>query len=154
MMTRDEAVENARSFLRTPYILGAHVKGAGVDCATLLACCLQEWGFATKEDFSDIGIYHGDWFCHANSERYMFRLIRHAQKTVETVCMGVVDAKPGSLVLFRVAGSRLFNHGGIVTQWPFMIHAVDPRVREDNATTYYMTGHMHMAVFDPWERKC
>lgn len=154
LVTRQEAVKLAALFLKTPYVLGGRVKGAGVDCATLLALYLEECGFAQKNDFDDVGIYTGDWFQHARSERYLMRLIRHAPKVLDTICRGTVDAKPGSLVLFKVVRSRLFNHGGIITKWPFMIHAQDPCVKEVDATKFFLTSHREMAIFDPWSSEC
>jgi cell wall-associated NlpC family hydrolase len=119
-----------------------------VDCATLLGEWLVECNLADRED---LGLYSHDWFCHAHDERYMMRLIRHAPKTLEGICRGTVDAKPGSLILFRVAGSKLFNHGGIITEWPRMVHAADPKVAEQNCTTHHMTGFTEMSIFDPWK---
>jgi cell wall-associated NlpC family hydrolase len=116
-----------------------------------LSCYLQETGFCGKEDFDDVGIYTHDWFQHARAERYLIRLMRHAPKVLDTICrFGSIDAKPGSLVLFRVVGSKLFNHGGIVIEWPMIIHAVDPKVKEANATTHWLTGRREMCIFDPW----
>lgn len=81
----------------------------------------------------------------------MFRLIRHAKRTLDTICVGKVPAAlPGCIVLFRVARSRVFNHGGIVTHWPFILHATKTGVRESDATQYFLTGRREMAVFDPW----
>lgn len=150
--SREESVIVARSFLKTPYVLGGRVKGAGVDCGTLLALWLQECGFAGEKDFDDVQIYHHDWFCHANSERYLLHLIRHAPKVLETICRGGVDALPGNLALFRSVGSKRFNHGGIVTRWPFMVHAVSDGVREQDATSHFLTSHMEMVIFDPWSK--
>ena len=148
-MTRIDAVAVARSYLGTPYRLGAQVKGEGVDCATLIACFLQECGLADREE---LGVYSHDWFCHARDERYMLRLIRHAPKTLEGICRGTVMAEPGSLILFRVAKSRLYNHGGIITRWPFMVHAADPVVKEQNCVTHWLTGFTAFAIFDPWRK--
>lgn len=141
----------ARTFLETPYVLGGRVKGAGVDCATLIGCYLEECGFCNREE---LGVYGHDWFCHATDERYMLRLIRHAPRTLDAICQGTVDAKPGSLVLFKVAESRLFNHGGIITNWPLIIHAQDPCVKEVDATKFFLTSHREMSIFDPWSREC
>ncbi len=146
-ISRDDAVKIARSWIGTPYVLGGRVKGAGTDCATCLAEYLLECGFAERED---LGVYSHDWFCHAPDERYMLRLIRHARKTLEGRCRGTVEASPGDLILFKVARSRLFNHGGIVTRWPFMVHAANPVVKEQNCVTHWMTGYTEFAVFDPW----
>jgi cell wall-associated NlpC family hydrolase len=147
-MTRAEAVAIARSWRGTPYVLQARVKGAGCDCATLLAEYLIEIGAADRED---LGVYSHDWFCHAQDERYMLRLLRYSRKTAETICRGTPDAAPGNLVLFRVVGSRLFNHGAIVTEWPRGMHAVHPGVVESNLTTHHLTGYHEMAIFDPFD---
>lgn len=100
----------------------------------------------------ELGVYSHDWFCHATDERYMLRLIRHAPKTLEGKCRGGVSAEPGSLVLFKVANSRLYNHGGIITQWPFMVHAAGPCVKEQNCVTHWLTGFTEFAIFDPWSK--
>ena len=80
----------------------------------------------------------------------MLRILRHSRKTVEGLCRPGVKASPGCLALFRVVQSRVFNHGGIITAWPTIIHAADGRVRESDATKYRMTGFHEMAIFDPW----
>jgi cell wall-associated NlpC family hydrolase len=147
VISREDAVKVARSWIGTPYVLGGRVKGAGCDCASLLAEFLIECGFAERED---LGVYSHDWFCHTSNERYMFRLIRHARKTIEGRCRGTVEAHPGDLVLFKLPGSKLYNHGGIITRWPHMIHATGPVVKEQNCVTHWMTGFTEFAVFDPW----
>lgn len=147
--SRAEAVAIARSWLDTPYVLGGRVKGAGADCATLIAEYAIECGFATRED---LGIYSHDWFHNTSEDRYKFGLIRQARKVIEGHCRGTVDALPGSLIIFKVAGSRVFNHGGIIVRWPRIIHAVDPVVTENDATAHYMTAQTEMLVFDLWER--
>jgi NlpC/P60 family putative phage cell wall peptidase len=147
MLSRREAIVVAESWLGTPYVKGARVRGAGCDCATLLAEYLIGIGAAGRED---LGVYSHDWFCHTSEERYMYALIRHAAKVLETVAAGRPAAQPGDLVLFRVARSRVFNHGGIVTSWPRVIHAAYPRVCAVNATLFPMTSHMEMAIFSPF----
>jgi cell wall-associated NlpC family hydrolase len=148
MLSRSEAVPIARAWKDTPYVKGGRVLGAGCDCATLLAEYLIAIGASEREG---LGVYSHDWFCHVSEERYMFALMKHAQKTLETVAAGSPEAKPGDLVLFRVARSRVFNHGAIVLEWPRIIHAVHPRVAEASATLHPLTAHMQMAVFSPWE---
>jgi cell wall-associated NlpC family hydrolase len=127
MLSREEAVAVARAWEGTPYLIAI--------------------GASEREE---LGVYSHDWFCHTTEERYMFALMKHAKKTLETVAAGSTLAQPGDLVLFRVAKSRVFNHGGIVTAWPRMIHAVMPRVAEASATLHPMTSHMQMAIFSPW----
>ncbi len=141
----------ARSWLGTPYLLGARVKNAGCDCGTLLAEYAIECGLCTRESLEDIGLYTHDWFCNTSEERYLFRLMRHARKALEGVCRGSSsEARPGCLVLFKTVRSPLYNHGGIVVNWPQIIHAVDPFVIESDATRHYLTSFTEMKIFDPW----
>jgi cell wall-associated NlpC family hydrolase len=77
-------------------------------------------------------------------------LQRHAVKTISAICRPGVNTDAGNLVLFKVVGAKVFNHGGIITQWPRFVHAVDPRVQEADATKHWLTAWKHMAIFDPW----
>ncbi len=146
-LDRQSAVAVARSWVGTPYVLGARIRGLGCDCATIIAEYLIQCGIAKRED---LGVYSHDWFCHAADERYMLRLLHHAKKTLETVARPGVKASPGSIALFRVAGSHVFNHGAIVAQWPKVIHAVHPAVEETDATSHWLTSYQQVAIFDPW----
>lgn len=146
---RQAMVEEAMSWCGTPYVLGAAVKGAGTDCGRLLAECLIARGLAERED---LGVYSHDWFCHDSGDRYMMRLLRHAAKTMEGICRGTIDAKPGCMILFKTATSKVYNHGAIITHWPFVIHATADGVKESNATRHYLMAHMQMCIFDPWSK--
>jgi cell wall-associated NlpC family hydrolase len=150
VVSREDAVKAARSWIGTPRVLRGRVKGAGVDCGTLIAEYLIEIGAATRQELEDLGFYTDDWFCHATNERYLLHLIRYAHKVLEGRCRGTVEVEPGSLILFRVVGSKYFNHGGILTHWPFMVHAEYPVVKERNCVTHHLTGFTEFAVFDPW----
>jgi cell wall-associated NlpC family hydrolase len=68
----------------------------------------------------------------------------------ETKCRPAEKAQPGDLVLFRAVKSKLYNHGAIVTAWPWGIHAYDGKVRESNLATHRLTGWRDMAIFDPF----
>lgn len=151
MITREESVVIAKSWLQTPYVMGGQLKNVGCDCATLISAYLIEIGAAAK---SDAVLYSHDWFCNTTRERYMQGLIRYAACTLETVARGTVAAAlPGDIVLFKAVRSRLYNHGGIVVSWPRIIHAVHPCVTESDATAHYLTGFTTMSVFDPWEKQ-
>lgn len=150
MMTRDEAVVVARSWVGTPYVLGGRIKGAGADCASFIAEYLIEIGATERQP---LGVYSHDWFHHTTEERYKFALMKHARVLAETVARGTPDAKPGDIVLFRVAESRVFNHGAVVTRWPMGIHALQPKILEVNLVTHALTGHRQMAIFTPWEEQ-
>jgi len=131
----------------TPYILGASLKGAGADCATLLAEYLQEIGAA---DDIETGLYSADWFCHGTSERYLRALMRHAKQVASTYCRMKARPQPGDIVLFKLTGSKLYNHGAIITEWPMGIHAAASGVKEVDLTRNSLTAFRTMDVFDPF----
>jgi hypothetical protein len=150
VVSREEAIVVARSWLNTPYRLGGRVKGAGCDCGSIIAEYLIEIGRCTREELGDLGYYTHDWFQHTRDERYLLRLIRHAPKILETVCMAKIAAEPGSLALFRSVDGRLYNHGGIVTKWPYLVNATVDGVKESNTLNFWLTAECPVAIFDPW----
>lgn len=151
MKTREEAIEVARAWLGTPYVLKGRIKGAGCDCGTLLAEYLIEIGATTAEELGDLGLYSHDWFCNTSDERYLRNVLRFARLVAETICRPGVEAQPGDLVLFRVVGSKIYNHGAIVTAWPYGIHAqCDGGVRRVDLTSHYLTAYQQMDIFDPF----
>lgn len=149
-LARANLVAIARTWLSTPYVKGARLKGRGCDCATFLGECLIEAQLASAESvYGGLGVYHLDWHMHAAEERYMLRLLRHAQKAMEGVACAADKIEPGNLLLVRFA-SRKYSHGGIVLQWPKIAHAIMPSVQEADATKHHMWAHHEIAVFDPF----
>ena len=156
---RSQMVKIARSWIGTPYCMGGRIKGAGCDCATILSESLIEIGAVTEAQLIEIGFYkpdgashayHSDWFCHTSSELYLRGLMKFGKLVAETVCRQGEKAQPGDLVLFRVAGSRVYNHGAIVTHWPFGVHAQHDGVREVDLSSNPLTGFRMMEIFDPF----
>jgi NlpC/P60 family putative phage cell wall peptidase len=151
--TRAQMVAEARSWLGTPYHLGAMVKGAGADCGSFLLGVLQACGLAEGEE---VGQWKADWFCHTGQERYLRRMLRNAALIAEQISYPTLLAQPGDLVLTRSANSHVYNHAGIVVEWPRIIHAIDPAVAECNATAHELWCFRKVAVFDPFKmgEKC
>jgi cell wall-associated NlpC family hydrolase len=147
---REQFVTEARSWIGTPYHLGAMVKGVGCDCGTFLLGVLQACGMAQG---MRVERYTHDWFCHAKEERYLRDMLHNASKVVEAISYATLPAEPGNLVLTRSANSRLFNHGGIVVKWPLIIHSVAPRVCYTDATADELWCFREVAVFDPFLKK-
>jgi hypothetical protein len=58
------------------------------------------------------------------------------------------EVKSGSFLLSKAAGSRVYNHGGIVTVWPMVVHAIQPRVAEVNVLTDTLWANREITVFD------
>lgn len=109
----NKIVDEAKSWLGTPYHHLARVKGAGVDCAQILIAVFA--GVGLIEEF-DTGNYPPDWMMHRDEERYLGFITEYADE-VET-------PQPGDVVLYRVG--RCYSHAGIITQWPEIIHASRP----------------------------
>ena len=152
MKTRIEAVQIARSFIGTPYVLGGRLKGAGVDCATLLGCYLIEIGAATPELWDGLELYRHDWFLHTGNERYLRGLMRFGFTAAEGLCRADSKADRGDVALFRTVRSKLFNHGAIVTVWPCGVHAGADGVKEIVLTAHRLTAFKPMEVFDPFAK--
>jgi cell wall-associated NlpC family hydrolase len=156
MLDRTAAVEFARTWAGTPYVRGGRVRGAGVDCGTLLAEYLVGIGACPSEEMDALierlGFLSNDWFCHAAEEKYENELAWFAPLKWEGVCAGKPPALPGDIAMYRVVGSRLFNHGSIILGWPRALHAFSQRVAEARPALHPLTAHMPMAIFDPWGR--
>jgi NlpC/P60 family putative phage cell wall peptidase len=144
---RDKIIAEARTWIGTPYVLGACVRGAGADCATFIYGVLHALGMINDET---IGHFSPDWFAHTDEEIYPRRLLRHAFKTAVGISYTTLETQPGNIVLTRHStSSRVFNHAGIVVKWPHLIHAIDPCITEVNATQHSMWCNREVAVFDP-----
>jgi len=142
---RATIVREALTWRGTPYVIGGRVKGVGCDCATLLYETFRVVGLVPEED---IGIFSGDWFCHTTEEKYMLRILRHAFKTVEAVCYRSLAIEPGNIVMTKAADSKVYNHGGIVIQWPRVLHAMHPAVEVVDASRDSMWAYQGIASFD------
>ena len=137
MMTPEEraaAVAEARSWIGTPYHHmgdgeqreGRQLKGVGIDCAQILI-----------EVFSAIGVikwfstgkYGRDWMMHNGEERYL-SFIRPYAEEYDWQKEPIGD---GDIVAWRFG--RSFSHGGIVTQWPRVVHAYAPFNMVDESDT-------------------
>ena len=126
---RRNVISVARSWLGTPYHAGGRVKGAGVDCLTLLAEVYAEAGAVP---YVDVPYYPHDWHLHRSEERYLNGLLRYAHE---------IDAlpEPGDIALWKFG--RCFSHGAIVVEWPIIIHAYVGRacVMENAATATWLS---------------
>jgi cell wall-associated NlpC family hydrolase len=148
-VTREQAVEIARSWKGTPYVLRGRVKGAGADCATFLLEYLVEIGAAPANAM--LPLYTSDWFCHSSDQRYMRNLMKYAAQIAEGICRGAVDAQPGNLILFKhTHDSENYTHGAVVLKWPRVLHQEYSGVHETTATAHTLMAFRPYAVFDPF----
>jgi NlpC/P60 family putative phage cell wall peptidase len=126
---RAAVVQEAESWIGTPFHHAARVKGAGVDCLMLLAEVYQHAGVVAP---IEPPFYVPDWHLHRDAERYLEGLTRYAREIA-------APPFPGDIALFRFG--RTFSHGAIVTEWPRLIHAYwNIGVVHGNATLYPLAG--------------
>jgi hypothetical protein len=111
---RDRVDAIARTWLRTPFHDHGEVKGAGVDCATLLKCVFLEAGLI--EPF-EIGYYSPQFFLHQSEERYLGWVRKFAHE------IPLEHVKHGDVVLYKAG--KCFSHAALIVKpgWPSIIHA-------------------------------
>src|SRR6266478_3451204 len=118
---RQRIIEVARTWLNTPFVDGACLRGAGVDCAHLPAKIVEAVGIYKHVE---IPAYSPQIFMHRKQDgtwddSYEKIIHQYAHEITET------EVKPGDFVLFRVAHS--YTHGGIIERWPeAIIHPIRP----------------------------
>lgn len=121
--TAQRAVAIARSWLGTPYVHQASVKGAGCDCLGLLRGVWRELHGMEPEDPPP---YSPDW-AEARGEETLYRALKRHLPELRT---DRIEA--GDVVLFRMVRRGPAKHCGIVGAWPpdrqlTLIHARQPR---------------------------
>jgi cell wall-associated NlpC family hydrolase len=94
----------------------ARVKGAGVDCLTLLAEVYERAGIIPHVE---VPFYPADWNLHRDAERYLDGIMRYAREVLDRDDNN--PPQPGDIAVFKFG--RCFAHGAIVFQWPRLIHA-------------------------------
>ena len=110
---RQAVIDAARSWIGTPFHDCAAVRGAGIDCANLLARSFEEAGLTGP---IDTGVYPPAWFLHRDEERFAEFVLRYAREITES------EAGPGDIVLYKYG--RCFAHGAIIVEWPkLIVHA-------------------------------
>lgn len=151
---RKLVVEQARTWLGTPYQSNQGCKGVGVDCAWILLrvyteCCLIEAFQPPPYKGALARMREGELFYRNMIERFAVEVQR--------------PAEPGDIVLFRIPlfarrdGHLMTRatHGAIVTEWPRVVHAYQPacRVVESDLATDKALGDHVEAVFSlrRWE---
>ncbi|SHM10687.1 hypothetical protein SAMN05216428_1144 [Nitrosospira sp. Nsp11] len=104
-------VDQAMTWLKTPWHHQGRVKGAGVDCAYFLVEVFADAGLIPR---IDLGEYPPDWHIHRDEPRFLNVLKNYADLTEQ-------DPLPGDIAMFRFG--RTASHGSIVVEWPLIIHA-------------------------------
>ena len=117
MKTREQIVEEAKSWVGTPYLHQGFVKGlqGGVDCCMILIGVYRDFAEAVPMD-TDPRPYPMQWHLHRDEERYLGWFKKYATE--------VATPQIGDIALFRFG--RTVSHAGIVVADDVMVHAYRP----------------------------
>lgn len=110
---RAAVVAEALTWVGTPFHHAARAKGAGVDCVNLLVAVYAAVGLGPG---GDIAYYPIDWHMHKDEPRFLAAVEANADR------LGPDETpQPGDVAMFRYG--RHAAHGGIVLEWPLVVHA-------------------------------
>jgi cell wall-associated NlpC family hydrolase len=124
MEMRQAVVAEALSWVGTPYVSNAMVKGAvggGTDCVMLLVAVYGNLGLLPKD--LDPRPYPPQWHIHRNEELYMENIMKYAKEVPGPPARKPL---PGDLVMFKIG--KVFAHGSIIIDWPNVVHAIGAAV--------------------------
>lgn len=141
MITPDQVIAEARSWIGTPYHHMGNVKGrsGGVDCGMIIIRIYSEVGFFP---FFDPRPYPRQFHLHQQDEWY--------KGIVEKFCTEDPLPQPGFIALWKVG--RIFSHGSIVTKWPSVVHAIAGQEFVVEAADVMLTNLRKQDVkfYNPW----
>ena len=117
-MTMTEAegkkvAEAALTWLGTPHVNGARVKGKGVDCGMLLMGSLEDAGLLERNSM-EIAPYSNEWHLHHSEEWFL--------SYVKSKCRKVRKPRPGDFLLYQYG--RCISHGAVYIGDGRVVHAV------------------------------
>jgi cell wall-associated NlpC family hydrolase len=132
---RIRVVDEARTWIGTPFHHAQALRGVGVDCAHLLVAVYSAAGLVHPPMITH---YAADWFLHERAERLLEILADH--------CVPVIGRPgPGDIAVFRFG--RAISHAAIVQDFPHIIHAertvgrvVEDRCAPNDAITSRWAG--------------
>lgn len=143
MITPEQVIEEARSWIGTPYHHMGFVKGpkGGVDCGMLPIGVYSSVGFF---EFFDPRPYPRQFHMHKTREWY--------KGIVEQFCTEEDAPTPGGMAMFKVG--RIFSHGSIVTAWPSVVHAIaaSKLVYEENNVLNTGLRGAEVKFYNPWRK--
>lgn len=103
----------ALTWLGTPHVNNARVKGKGVDCGMLLLGATEDAGLIPRNSV-EITPYSNEWHLHHSDEWFL--------NYVKTYCRKVRKPRPGDFLLYQYG--RCISHGAIYIGGDKVIHAV------------------------------
>jgi NlpC/P60 family putative phage cell wall peptidase len=112
MMSRHELLEEARSWIGTPYQHQASAKGAGCDCLGLIR---GVWRALYGGEPEIAPAYTPNWAERHGAETLLDAAYRHLR--------AVNTEAPGDVLLFRMHADAPAKHAAILDEDDYLIHA-------------------------------
>jgi cell wall-associated NlpC family hydrolase len=106
-------INEAMTWLGTPYHRGAKIKGIGVDCGQFLIGVYEATGYLQAGE-CDPGYYPFEIHLHRSEEKYLEWILKFCDPVKG-------DPKPGDIAMFEFGQSS--SHSAIVIDWPKVIHS-------------------------------
>ena len=110
-LQRQSVLEEAKTWLGTPWRHMADKKGAGVDCAQFVRQVLLTVGIV--DEIPDGKPYPSQWALHHDEERIL--------SMVQRIAVEVQEPKPADIVLWQFG--RCFSHCGFMLDRERVIHS-------------------------------
>ena len=139
---RVAVVAEARTWLGTPWVHQAAIKGQAVDCAMFLISVFLRAGVISPFDPRP---YPRSWFVHQHEERFLNSIVNHFK------CQEVqpADARPGDILMYRIG--HCYAHGAILIAPALVMHSF----AKNGQVIYTETFDPDLAsrsprAFNPW----
>jgi NlpC/P60 family putative phage cell wall peptidase len=139
-MTHDQIIVHARSWIGTPYMHQASLRGVGCDCLGLLR---GVWREVYGEEPYAVAPYSADW-AEASQQEALAEAAR--QYLVE---IPLVDFGRGDVILFRWRSGSPAKHCAIATSKETMVHAHDGASVAEVAISPWWRRHLAYAFRFP-----
>lgn len=137
---RNAVVQEAMTWLATPYHHMGRVKGAGTDCGMFL---LEVFERCNLIDHLEVDFYPHDWHMHQGEQKYL-KIMEDYMKPV-----GYEIPLPGDVVGFQFG--RCISHAALVIEWPMVIHSyIKLGVIIDNAETNFDLNKRYKGIWSYW----
>lgn len=110
---RRAIVEEAKTWLGTPYVPEARVKGAGTDCGMFILQTFENVGLI---EHIEIPHYPVDIACHCSDPMYLNWIEKYSKKVNR-------EPLPGDVIVYKFPGSKVPHHAAICIDSEYIIHS-------------------------------
>jgi cell wall-associated NlpC family hydrolase len=107
---RAAVLAEALTWVGTPFMNGASIKGSGVDCAMLIKAVFVTVGVLPP---LEVESYPSDWHLHRDEERYL--------EWAHQLAVEIETPQPADVAIWRFG--RCYSHAGILLDADHVIHA-------------------------------